>query len=162
MGLESGDDVTLKTINKGADSAQMIDMGRKIRAAGIKLSVTVLLGIAAKERSQIHAKETGRVLSSIDPEYVGALSLMLTPNTEAYHEHVAGKRYLPGPQEMLEELGTMLAATHLTHGLFHANHASNYLPIKARLPEEKEQTLAMINAALGGKVNLKPEYMRAL
>ncbi|SHO48570.1 radical SAM protein [Desulfopila aestuarii] len=162
MGLESGDDVTLKTINKGADSAQMIEMGRKIKAAGIKLSITVLLGIAAKERSQIHATETGRVLSAIDPEFVGALSLMLTPNTPAYHEHVEGKRYLPGPQEMLEELGTMLAATHLSQGLFHANHASNYLPIKARLPEEKEQTLAMINAALGGKVNLKPEYMRAL
>jgi len=162
MGLESGDDVTLAEINKGADSARMIEMGQKIRAAGIKLSVTVLLGIAAKDRTQIHAMETGRVLSAIDPEYVGALSLMLTPNTPAYHEHVAGKRYLPGPREMLEELGTMLAATHLTNGLFHANHASNYLPIKARLPKEKEHTLALISAALSGKVNLKPEHMRAL
>jgi hypothetical protein len=87
---------------------------------------------------------------------------MLTPNTRAYQEHIEGKRYLPGPRGMLEELGTMLAATDLTNGLFHANHASNYLPIKAKLPEEKEQTLALINAAINGTVSLKPEHMRAL
>jgi len=27
----------------------------------------------------------------------------------------------------------MIASTHLSRGLFHANHASNYLPIRARL-----------------------------
>src|SRR6056297_2210300 len=30
MGVESGDDVTLKNVNKGASSRTMIDMGRKI------------------------------------------------------------------------------------------------------------------------------------
>ena len=83
MGLESGDDVTLEKIRKGADSQRMIDMGRKIRRAGIQLSITVLLGIAGRDRSDIHARETGRVLSAIDPEYVGALSLMLVPGTPA-------------------------------------------------------------------------------
>lgn len=162
MGLESGDDVTLEKINKGADSARMIAMGKKIRSAGIKLSITVLLGIAGKERSLIHARETGRVLSAIDPEYVGALSLMLTPGTKAYDEYQSGNRYLPGPEEMLEELGVMLAATTLTNGYFHANHASNYLPIKAKLPEDKDRTLQLIHDAQNGQVNLKPEYMRAL
>jgi radical SAM superfamily enzyme YgiQ (UPF0313 family) len=162
MGLESGDDVTLEKIKKGADSARMIEMGQKIRSAGIKLSITVLLGIAEKERSHIHASETGRVLSAIDPEYVGALTLMLTPGTPMYDAHTAGRLYLPGPEEMLEELGVMLAATDLSNGYFHANHASNYLPIKAKLPQDKNTTLQLIAHALQGKVNLKPEYMRAL
>ena len=162
LGLESGDDVTLAAINKGGDSARMIGMGKKIRGAGIALSITVLLGIAAPKRSLIHARETGRVLSAIDPEYVGALSLMLTPNTPAYQEYQAGRRQLPGPREMLVELQAMLLATTLSGGLFHANHASNYLPIRARLPEEKEKTLALIEDALAGRVNLRPEYMRAL
>jgi len=81
MGLETGDDVTLKKINKGATSKEMIQMGIKARAAGMKLSITVLLGIAGKKRSHVHARETGRVLSAIDPEYVGALTLMLIPGT---------------------------------------------------------------------------------
>ena len=162
MGLETGDDVTLKNINKGAASDTMIAMGKKAREAGFKLSITVLLGIAGRERSQTHARETGRVLSAIDPEYVGALSLMLIPGTPLFDDHDAGKFDLIEPPEMLAELRTMIASTNLTRGLFHANHASNYLPIRARLPRDKEETLHLIDQALAGKVGLKPEYLRAL
>ena len=162
MGLESGDDATLKAIQKGALSEEMILMGQKARHAGFKLSVTVLLGIAGRERSQIHAQETGRVLTAIDPEYVGALSLMLIPGTPLYDDHKAGRFVLIDPDETLQELRTMIASTHITRGLFHANHASNYLPIRARMPAEKEATLSLIDQALAGKVALKPEYLRAL
>jgi radical SAM superfamily enzyme YgiQ (UPF0313 family) len=162
MGLESGDDVTLQKINKGADSERMIEMGRKIRAAGMKLSITVLLGIAGRERSEIHASETGRVLSAIDPEYVGALSLMMTPGTPLNDDYIAGKFSLPEPAGMLRELRIMFAETNLSNGYFHANHASNYLPIKAKLPRDKKTVLALIDSALKGQTALKPEYMRAL
>lgn len=162
MGLETGDDVTLKNINKGATSQHMIEMGKKARSAGIKLSITVLLGIAGKERSKIHAKETGRVLSAIDPEYVGALSLMLIPGTPLCNDYESGKFLLPDPSEMLEELRIMIANTNLSSGLFHANHASNYLPIRAKLPKDKEATLKLIDEALAGRIELKPEYLRAL
>jgi len=162
MGLETGDDVTLKKINKGANSRQMIAMGRKAKEAGLKLSITVLLGIAGRERSQIHAEETGRVLSAIDPDYVGALSLMLIPGTPLFKDCQSAKFDLIEPDEMLAELRAMFAATNLSRGLFHANHASNYLPIKARLPRDKETTLHLIDQALAGKIALKPEYLRAL
>jgi radical SAM superfamily enzyme YgiQ (UPF0313 family) len=162
MGLETGDDVTLKKINKGASATYMIEMGKKAKLAGFKLSITVLLGIAGPERSQIHAQETGRVLSAIDPNYVGALSLMLIPGTPLFDDYETGKFRLIEPREMLSELRTMIASTNLTSGLFHANHASNYLPIKARFPKDKEATLQLIDDALEGKVPLKPEYLRAL
>lgn len=162
MGLETGDDVTLKKIRKGASSKDMIEMGIKAKQAGIKLSITVLLGIAGPQRSQIHAVETGRVLSAIDPDYVGALSLMLIPGTPLYQDYKSGEFRLIEPHEMLAELRTMIASTNLTRGLFHANHASNYLPIRAILPKEKEPTLRLIDAALAGEVPLKPEYLRAL
>jgi radical SAM superfamily enzyme YgiQ (UPF0313 family) len=162
MGLESGDDVTLRAIQKGALSEEMIRMGQKARQAGFKLSITVLLGIAGRDRSRIHARETGRVLSAIDPEYVGALSLMLIPGTPLHEDYEAGRFVLIDPDETLQELRTMIEATHLTRGLFHANHASNYLPIRARMPAEKPATLALIDQALAGKIALKPEYLRAL
>jgi len=162
LGLESGDDVTLTAINKGSDSQRMIDMGRKIRRAGIRLSVTVILGIAGPERSHIHAEESGRVLSAIDPEYIGALSLMLTPDSLLYDQYQRGEFELLGPQAMLAELRTMIAHTDLSRGYFHANHASNYLPIKAKLPIDKAKTLELIDRALDGEIQLKPEYMRGL
>ncbi len=162
MGLETGDDETLKKINKGARADRMIAVGRKVRQAGIKLSLTVLLGVAGRERSEIHARETGRVLTAIDPEFVGALSLMLIPETRLYDDYQNGRFELISPREMLQELGNMLAHTHMSRGLFHANHASNYLPIRARMPADKEKTLQLINRALDGDVQLKPEYLRAL
>ena len=162
MGLETGDDVTLKKVRKGATSDTMIKMGKKMREAGIKLSITVLLGIAGPERSTIHAKETGRVLSGIDPEYVGALSLMLYPDADLYQEYKSGEFILLEPNEMLEELRIMIEHTNMSRGLFHANHASNYLPIRAVMPKDKESTLQLIDEALGGRVALRPEWMRAL
>lgn len=162
MGLESGDDETLKAVNKGATSEKMINMGRKVKDAGIKLSVTVLLGLAGRERSRIHAEETGRVLTEMDPDFVGALSLMLIPGTPLHEDYEAGRFPILGANEMLEELRTMLANTDLSDGLFHANHASNYLPIRAKLPQDKEKTLQLIDDALSGRVGLRPEFLRAL
>ncbi len=162
MGLESGDDVVLKDVCKGANAEKMIKMGKRVKASGIKLSVTVLVGLGGRERSQIHARETGRVLSAMDPDFVGALSLMLIPGTELNDQYEQGEFTLINPEEMLAELGGMIAATHLTDGLFHANHASNYLPIRARLPRDKEKTLELISQALKGNIKLKHESMRAL
>ena len=162
MGLETGDNDTLKRINKGATAETMIAMGRKARKNGFKLSITVLLGIAGRKRSQIHARETGLVLTAIDPDYVGALSLMLIPGTPLDDDYQNGRFSLIEPIEMLAELRTMIAHTDLTSGLFHANHASNYLPIRARMPKDKNTTLELIDQALEGKIQLKPEYLRAL
>nr|WP_320190739.1 radical SAM protein [uncultured Desulfobacter sp.] len=162
MGLESGDDKVLEAIRKGADADKMITMGKKLKKAGIKVSVTVLLGLGGRKGSLNHARETGRVLTAMDPDFVGALSLMLIPGTELHDQYEKGDFQLLGPEEMLTELGAMIAATNLTDGLFHANHASNYLPIRAHLPRDKEKTLELISQALDGKVPLKPEYMRAL
>ena len=162
IGLESGDDHTLEQIGKGADSTRMTGMVRKAKQAGLQVSVTVLLGIAGAVRSDVHAQETGRVLTAMDPDYIGALSLILEPGTRLHAEYEAGRFALPEPLTLLGELRTMIATTHLTGGLFHANHASNYVPIRAKLPEEQAQTLQLLDRALAGKVALKPEYLRAL
>lgn len=162
MGLESGDEPTLTAIKKGTTAGQMIAMGQKAKAAGIQLSVTVLLGVAGTERSERHASETGRVLSVMDPDYVGALSLMIEPGTALYDDIQCGRFAPPEPLVIVRELRTMIANTELTSGLFHANHASNYLPIRAKLPEDKTATLALLDRALAGAMSLKPEYLRAL
>lgn len=162
MGLESGDDTILKAVRKGADSEKMIKMGRRIKDASMALSLTVLVGLGQKSGSYRHATETGRVLSAIDPDFVGALTLMLIPGTELNDQYENGDFELLSPEEMLAELGMMISATHLSNGLFHANHASNYLPIRAKLPDEKQKTLDRIQKALDGHIELKPESMRAL
>ena len=162
LGVESGDDEVLKSVNKGTNAQNLIDMGRKVREAGIKLSVTVLLGIAGRERSLRHAKATGELLSAMDPNYVGALTVMLIPGTPLYEDFRTGEFQPPSERELLLELREMIVHTPLTMGLFFSNHASNYLPIRARLPRGKEEALSLIDSALRGEIALKPEWMRAL
>ena len=87
---------------------------------------------------------------------------MIMPGTPLANDLAAGRFELPENSAMLMELREMIASTNLTRGLFFSNHASNYLPVKARLPKEKKQTLDLIDMALQGKVSLRPEWMRAL
>ena len=162
LGVESGDEEVLKKIRKGASPEHLINMGRKVREAGIKLSVTVLLGIAGPEMSLEHARATGELLSRMDPNYVGALTVMLIPGTPLYEEYEKGNFRLLTEEETLLELREMIASTNLSRGLFFSNHASNYLPIKARLPKGKQEALDLIDRALNGDVALRPEWMRAL
>jgi radical SAM superfamily enzyme YgiQ (UPF0313 family) len=162
LGVESGDEKVLKDICKGTSADHLINMGKKVREAGIKLSVTVLLGIAGKERSLEHARATGNVLSAMDPNYVGALTVMLIPGTQLHREFEAGTFELPDERGLLLELREMIDHTNLSRGLFFSNHASNYLPVKARLPKGKQQAIDQIDGALKGEIGLRPEWMRAL
>ncbi len=162
LGVESGDDAILRRVHKGTSAQNLIDMGRKVREAGMKLSVTVLLGIAGRERSIEHARATGKLLSVMDPNYVGALTVMLIPGTPLHEDYTSGKFQLPTERELLLELREMIVHTHLTMGLFFSNHASNYLPIRAKLPRGKNEALTLIDRALKGEIPLKPEWMRAL
>ena len=162
LGVESGDDQVLQEINKGTTAQELIQAGQKMKQAGIKLSVTVLLGIAGPERSLEHARATGELLTAMDPDYVGALTVMLVPETPLYREWEKGRFQLMNEQGILRELREMLAHTQLSRGLFMANHASNYLPLKVRFPDQKDKTLHLIDQALQGEVSLKPEWMRAL
>jgi radical SAM superfamily enzyme YgiQ (UPF0313 family) len=160
FGLESGDAQVLQDVNKGHSPERMIEAGRKIRAAGMKLSVMVILGLAGRERSLEHARATGEALSSIDPNYVGVLTLMIYPGTQLAAQVNAGRFELLTPHEMLKELREMLSNTNMTRGLFFANHASNYLPLRVKMPADKEKAIQALDSALNGQTALKPEWMR--
>jgi radical SAM superfamily enzyme YgiQ (UPF0313 family) len=162
LGVETGHPALLKKICKGTTRENLILQGKRIKKAGLKLSVTVLLGIAGQEMSGEHARETGALLTEMDPDFVGALTVMVLPNTGLGQEQAEGKFHPLSVPQLLNELGEMLSATQLSGGLFYSNHASNYLPIKVRFPEGKEPALALIQKALKGEVGLRPEWLRGL
>ncbi len=162
LGVETGHSELLKKICKGTSRENLILQGKRIKKAGIKISVTVLLGLAGPELSLDHARETGKLLTEMDPDFVGALTVMVLPNTLLGQDYAEGKFQPLTVTQLLTELGEMVAATQLSRGLFYSNHASNYLPIKVRYPQGKEPALALIQKAIQGEVNLRPEWMRGL
>jgi radical SAM superfamily enzyme YgiQ (UPF0313 family) len=164
LGVESGNGEILRRIDKGASVEQMVLAGQKVKQAGMTLSVTILLGIGGIEKSNDHALDTANILTRIDPDFVGALTLMLVPGTALHQDYETGAFILPDRFGFLRELGLIIRHASFTNCFFTANHASNYLPIRARLPLERETTVALIEKVLVQKNpgHLRPEFSRAL
>ena len=165
LGVETGDRKLLEDIRKGVTYEEMVEAGRKVREAGILLSVTIILGLAGRTPQAVeHARNTARILNEINPDYIGALTLMLEPKTEMYRRLQRGEFELPNPFEILDELRLIIQGLEVQGTEFRSNHASNYLAIKGRLPEDKQKILALINNIIetNDRSYLRPEYMRGL
>ncbi len=162
IGFESGDEIVLERIKKGANYEQTVRACKMLKEAVIKNSAMVLLGIGGVDRSIEHACATGKLLTDTDPEYVGALSLQIRPGAPLYQESLEGTFQLPDKFQMIKELEIIVENTNLTDGYFFANHVSNYLPVKAKFPEDKEMVLEEIRRVLRNRDEsvLRPEYYR--
>ncbi len=157
LGVESGSEVVLQTVKKGASPKDILLGAKRVKQAGIPLSVTIINGLAGLEGSAEHAAETAKLLNEIDPDYLGLLSLMTVPGT-TMHRRIQEASITPlGPWEMLREIKLMVEALSLTHCVFRANHASNYLPLKAVLSRDREKLLAALEQVLQKKA---PDMLR--
>ena len=164
LGVETGDEELLVKIKKGATYDEIVEAGRKLKQAGITTSVTVILGLGGVEGSRNHALKTAQILTDIDPDFAGALTIILTPGTPLHRDWEEGRFTLITPFQALEELKLIIENSNFTDCFFTANHASNYLPIKVRLPAQKEAAVKLIDDILSRRDmnDLRPEYLRAL
>ncbi len=165
LGVETGDPELLKDIRKGVTYQEMVEAGKKIRQAGILLSVTIVLGLAGRTPKAVdHARNTSKILNEINPDYIGALTLMLEPRTELYRREQRGEFELPNPFEILDELRLIIQGLEVQETEFRSNHASNYLAIRGRLPKDKQKMLELISSIIDKNDSsyLRPEYLRGL
>jgi len=162
VGPESGDDVTLKRIAKGASFADHVEAARRARAAGMNLSVIFLLGVAGADRTREHAESSARLATEMDPPFLSLLTLTVVPETPIARLSEKGKFELPSVRRMLEELRTFVELARPTDAVFRTNHASNYLPLGGNLPRDRERILDVLDRALTGGIPLRPEWSRGL
>jgi radical SAM superfamily enzyme YgiQ (UPF0313 family) len=164
MGIESGDDEILERIQKGATRQEIIDAGRRFKESGITLSATVILGLGGVEKSDRHALATAKVLTAIDPDFAGALTLTLVPGTPIDDWWQKGEFTLIDPFRSLEELKIILENSSFTNCFFSSMHASNYLSVRGTLPQDKAKMLSQLDRALQARDSkqLRPEFLRGL
>ena len=162
MGLESGCDAVLTRMQKGHDAAAIVAAGQKARRCGFALSVTAISGLGSVELWRQHATDTARAVSEMKPEYLGLLTLMIEPGTPLEGWVRNGEFTLLSPLEVLKETELFLQQVDSEGTVFRANHASNYLTLKGTLNGDRETLLGQIAAALAGRRDLKPEFLRAL
>lgn len=163
-GLESGSNKVLTKVGKGVTTNEMIEAARKAKEAGIVMSITVILGLAGVDESVEHALDTATVLSEIDPEYCGALTLTLIPGTPLYQEWEEGSFHPISPFQSLEELEIIVRNSNFTNCFFSSMHASNYLSVRGKLPQEKERMITELEHILAKRDSslLRPEFLRGL
>ena len=164
IGLESGDDDILKRICKNVTSQQAIQAVKKVKAAGILTSVTVILGLGGKEGSANHALATAKALSEMDPDYAGALTMTLVPGTPMYDDAASGKFHLITPFESLQELLTIVKNASFSNCFFSSMHASNYFSVRGTLPQDKEKMVKALEQIIkkGDPNTLRPDFLRGL
>ncbi|HEX5135338.1 MAG TPA: radical SAM protein [Planctomycetota bacterium] len=162
IGPESGDDLVLKRIAKGATAKEHVEAARKAHEAGMKLSVIFLLGAGGVDRSAEHARASAELATAMDPRFVSLLTLTVIPGTPLGRQEERGEFKVPEIPELLRELRTFIAEASPRDAIFRTNHASNWLALQGRLPRDRKTILEAIDGALDGRVPLRPDWARGL
>jgi len=163
-GVESGDDITLEKVVKGSTAAEAVTAADRLREAGIRHSVMVMLGLGGAARSAVHAAKTAEILTAMDPPFVGALTTTVVPGTPLSREQEAGRFTLPDRWGLLVELRTLVRDSRFSRCRFHSNHASNYLPLSLNLPADRDKALSALDQVLAARdeSRLRPDSLRGL
>ncbi|MBE6021539.1 MAG: radical SAM protein [Clostridiales bacterium] len=163
MGVESGSADILKAVKKGVTPEEMVEACHKLNDAGIQSSVTFISGLGGKDNWREHAVESGKLISKMEPDYVGLLTLMVEREAPLFKDIVSGKFELLSPEEVLIETAELIKNIDLKKKcVFRSNHASNYISLRGDLPKDKERLLRTIAGALMNTRQIKDERFRML
>jgi radical SAM superfamily enzyme YgiQ (UPF0313 family) len=162
VGCESGDDQVLTLIEKGENFASSLAALEKMKQAGIKSSVMILMGLGGVALSEQHALNSARLMNAAQPDYLSTLVVSLPLGTERMDKVFGGKFALPDTQGLLKEMGILLSHLELDKTIFRSDHASNYLVLKGVLGKDKQALLNQVNNALAGSIPLRQEWQRGL
>lgn len=162
LGIETGLDALLKSTNKGVNRAQMLQAGRSLREAGIDLWGIILIGLGGKELSMDNARATAALVNEMKPNHLSAMNYTPVEGTKLGNQALRGEFQVLSPGESLEETAELIRNLNVTGMHFTSDHASNYLPLKGTLCQERERLLGLIDGALRGSVGIRSEESRGL
>lgn len=162
MGIESGSDEILNEINKGVSAKEIIKAGKSVKESGIKLSTTLISGLGGKEKWKEHALESARIVSEINPDYLGLLTLMIEKDTIMYDRVKNGEMQLLSPKEIMLEMREFIKDINVEKCIFRSNHASNYITLSGELNRDKQKLLNQLNKIIETNYGYKSEFLRGL
>jgi radical SAM superfamily enzyme YgiQ (UPF0313 family) len=136
FGLESGDSETLRLVNKGFDAEQMLALCQKAKSAGLKLSVTAILGLAGKARSREHAAATAEWINALSPEYFSLLTMFRRHNDD-YFTSIEPLSH----GEVMAETLDILQQLHPQKTILRSNHVSNFLNLAGSYPKDRQRLI---------------------
>lgn len=147
-GMESGDDETLKRVNKGTTAEEIIAAGLKLKAAGIQTSEYYLTGIGGLERTREHAINSAKALSAFSPDFVRIRTFVPVPGTPLYEDYRQGTFQLLTPHQALREIRLLIENMNCDQTMVLSDHVANYWDVSGMIPGDREEMLNQIDKAL--------------
>lgn len=162
VGIESGNDVVLRKVTKGATQRTIIAACSKARSHGLILSCMIILGLGGKKYTTEHISDTAKILNEIAPDYVGALTLHLEDGIRQEFLEKYGEQFTPlDDVEVLDEIERLLLQTRPNSPIiFRANHASNVYSVGGTLPADSTRLVAQIQDLKSRPELWKPKEIR--
>lgn len=163
LGVESGSDAVLAAINKGCTAAQMLQAGQNLVEAGIDLWAILILGLTGQDGDwEEHVLSSAKIINHMKPRHLSAMTFAPAKGTALGEDVLAGRFKVCTPDQILEECRVLIEHLEVNPLHFTSNHASNYLPLKGGLPEDREKFLSLIDQALEGKIRLRKTLNRGI
>ncbi len=143
IGVETGDDATLAAVHKGYSGADIVEQCGKLDAAGMSYSIIYLGALAGAGKGEENARASAKIFNQIHPTHIGATSLTLLPGSLLFEAARRGDFHEAGELERARELYTLVEGLELDT-FFAANHVSNNVVVKGKLPVAKGEMLALL------------------
>ena len=163
LGVESGSDAVLSAIHKGVNAQQMLEAGQRLVEAGIDLWAIVIMGLTGQDGDwEEHILSTASMINAMKPRHLSAMTFAPAKDTPLGDDVLAGRFKVCTPDHILEECQVLLEHLDVDPLHFTSNHASNYLPLKGGLPEDRQKFLDLLDQALAGKIRLRKTLNRGI
>ena len=162
LGIETGMEALLQSTNKGVTRAEMLEAGLRLRNAGIDLWGIILIGLGGKPLSMENARETAKLINEMQPNHLSAMNYTPVEGTKLGNQALRGEFQVLSAKESLMETAELIRNLEVSGMHFTSDHASNYLPLKGTLNEDRDKLLRLIDGAIGGTVAVRSEQSRGL
>ncbi len=162
LGIESGSDIILKKVTKGAIAKTIVKACNKAKDANYTLSCMVILGLGGKTYSKEHIKGTAEVINACSPHYLATLTLYLEDRIKNEFFTKFDEQFIPiSDSEALEELDDLVNQIDVKNQvIFRANHGSNAYTIKGTFPHDKQAMLDRISWMKDHPEVIRPKGLR--
>lgn len=147
IGVETGDEVALAFMEKGYGAEDIVEQCARLDAVGISYAFFYLVGISGAGRGIEGARATAAILNRTSPWLIGANMLTVYQSSALYEEIAAGRWREAREVEKYEEVKELVSRLSVPVD-FAMLGASNPVMLHGRLPEQREEIVAALDAVI--------------
>lgn len=148
VGIETGNEETLRYMNKGFDLEESYKQLLRLNQANIRHIDIIIFGGAGKGKGLQNAKDTAKLINTSRPTGISITTLGTFGDSELAKDIKLGK-FIPADElEILQEQKEFIKLVEVKNVKYLGIHGINTVRFDAVLPKEKQSSIDKINFAI--------------